>query len=297
MGANRSRNERFRESFLQICDKGGCLEFSLAPADGTNADPHRAPDLVWRVRLLQVTDTELVVERPSAAGRSFSIPENASLVGVMVIGQNRWMFKTKTLNRATTPTRNSTGQQHDVLAGCLRVEMPDHVERCTRREFNRVSIAELHLPNVEVWPLLEPSSVIAAEEANRAMMHSLERSGKIATLSTNDANDLALPVVGPKFHARLMNLGGGGLGLLVDKSESQAATRAKLVWMKLDLRPGLAAPLGLTAKIVHTHIDSTQNLYAGVSFEFAFHQSHREFVIEQIERYIANLQTPKRAAA
>lgn len=291
MGANRSRNERFRESFQQICDKGGCLEFSLAPMEGTNADPHRAPDLVWRVRLMQVTDKELVVERPSAAGKAFSIPENVPLVGVMVIGQNRWMFKTRTLNRATPSAKQG------LLGGCLRVEIPDHVERCTRREFNRVSIAELHLPNVEVWPLLEPSSVIAAEEANRAMIHSLERAGKVATMSTSDSNDLALPVVGPKFNARLMNLGGGGLGLLIDKSESQAGSRAKLVWMRLDLRPGLAAPLGLTAKIVHTHIDSTQNLYAGVSFEFAFHQSHRDFVIEQIERYITNLQAPKRAAA
>lgn len=295
MGANRSRNERFRESFQQICDKGGCLEFSLAPKEGTNADPHRAPDLVWRVRLMQVTDNELVVERPSAAGKAFSIPENVELVGVMVIGQNRWMFKTRTLNRATPGGRN--GPSQGILGGCLRVAMPDHVERCTRREFNRVSIAELHLPRVEVWPLLEPSSVIAAEEANRAMIHSLEKSGKVSRTGTNENSELTLPVVGPKFHASLMNLGGGGLGLLVEKSEAQAAGRAKLVWMRLDLRPGLAAPLGLTAKIVHTHIDSTQSLYAGVSFEFAFHQSHREFVIEQIERYIANLQAPKRAAA
>lgn len=291
MGANRSRNERFRESFQQISDKGGCLEFSLAPSDGTDADPHRAPDLVWRVRLMQVSDAELVVERPSAAGKAFSIPDGVALVGVMVIGQNRWMFKTRTLNRATSNAKAG------ILGGCLRLAMPDHVERCTRREFNRVSIAELHLPSVEVWPLLEPSSVIAAEEGNRAMIHGLERAGKVSTARVEDSSDFALPVVGPKFHARLMNLGGGGLGLLVDKSEAQAATRAKLVWMRLDLRPGLAAPLGLTAKIVHTHIDSTQSLYAGVSFEFAFHQSHREFVIEQIERYIANLQAPKRAAA
>lgn len=295
MGANRSRNERFRESFQQICDKGGCLEFSLAPKEGTNADPHRAPDLVWRVRLMQVSDNEIVVERPSAAGKAFSIPENVELVGVMVIGQNRWMFKTKTLNRATAGGKQ--GQSQGILGGCLRVAMPDHVERCTRREFNRVSIAELHLPKVEVWPLLEPSSVIAAEEANRAMIHSLEKSGKVSQTNSIENSDFALPIVGPKFHASLMNLGGGGLGLLIDKSEAQAAGRAKLVWMRLDLRPGLAAPLGLTAKIVHTHIDSTQSLYAGVSFEFAFHQSHREFVIEQIERYIANLQAPKRAAA
>lgn len=296
MGANRSRNERFRESFQQICDKGGCLEFSLAPMRGTNSDPHRAPDLVWRVRLMQVTDTELVVERPSAAGRAFTMPESAALVGVMVIGQNRWMFPTKTLNKVQTGGANGP-RDAGILNGCLRLAMPDHVERCTRREFNRVSIAELHLPRVEVWPLLEPSSVISAEEANRAMIHQLEKTGKVSAMNTDDASDFALPVVGPKFQASLMNMGGGGLGLLVDKSESQAAMRAKLVWMRLDLRPGLVAPLGLTAKIVHTHIDSTQSLYAGVSFEFAFHQSHREFVIEQIERYIANLQMPRRAAA
>jgi hypothetical protein len=110
-------------------------------------------------------------------------------------------------------------------------------------------------------------------------------------------DELALPVVGPKFVARLMNVGGGGLGLIVDKSETSAASRAKLVWLRVHLEPVIALPLGLTAKIVHTHIDSTQSLYAGLAFEFAFHQSHREFVVEQIERYIARLQQPLRAAA
>jgi hypothetical protein len=94
-----------------------------------------------------------------------------------------------------------------------------------------------------------------------------------------------------------MNVGGGGLGLMVDKSEASAASRAKLVWLRVHLEPVIALPLGLTAKIVHTHIDSTQNLYAGLAFEFAFHQSHRDFVVEQIERYISRLQAPLRKAA
>jgi hypothetical protein len=286
MPANRSRTERFQESFRQVCDRGGCLEFSIAPRD----DAYASPDLVWRVRLLRVTETELVVERPTAAGRTLSILEGVDLIGALVIGQNRWRFRTRTLERATGQHSANT------IPGSLRLAMPESVERCSRRENNRVHIASVNLPIVEVWSLLEPSSVVAAEEANRAAIRDAEmRPAPPGTCRLSD--ELALPVVGPRFLARLMNVGGGGLGLMVDKSEASAASRAKLVWLRVHLEPVIALPLGLTAKIVHTHVDSTQNLYAGLAFEFAFHQSHRDFVIEQIERYISRLQTPMRKAA
>jgi hypothetical protein len=285
MPANRSRTERFQESFRQVCDRGGCLEFAIASPNGD-----ANPDLVWRVRLLKVTETELVIERPTAAGKSLSILENVPLVGALVIGQNRWQFSTRTLERATAPRSEHT------IPGSLRLAMPDNVERCSRRETGRVSVNAVHLPMVEVWSLLEPSSVVAAEEANRAAIREAEQRPHTPGVC-RVSDELSLPVVGPRFYARLMNVGGGGLGLMVDKSEASAASRAKLVWLRVHLEPVIALPLGLTAKIVHTHIDSTQNLYAGLAFEFAFHQSHRDFVVEQIERYISRLQAPLRKAA
>ena len=47
---------------------------------------------------------------------------------------------------------------------------------------------------------------------------------------------------------------------------------------------------GFTARLVHTHVDSTQSLYAGMAFEWSFNPAHRDFVIEQICRCVAMIQ-------
>ncbi len=286
MPANRSRTERWREGLQQILDRNGGLELSIAHND---ADPElsRSPDLVWRVRLLALTDREMLVESPAAAGKNVSFQEGVPLVGVMSIGQNRWMFRTRTMTRADGPNPFRT------LHG-VRIAMPDSVERCMRREFMRVSTAELRLPTVECWPLLTPTSVVGAEAANRAQINELSRRGEVA----KDAGvpDFALPEVGPMFHARLMNMGGGGVGLIVDKNEAALADKARMVWMRVDLRPTIAAPLAITGKFAHTHIDSTQCLYAGVAFEFAYNPAHRDFVVEQVQRFLGRMQSPRAAA-
>jgi hypothetical protein len=283
--ANRSRTDRWREVLQQIAEKGGGIEFSVAHSIAEEANA--TPDLVWRVRVLQLSDTEIVVEQPAAAGQAVNMIDGTTLTSVMTLGQNRWMFNTKILGKTTIAGFRPTT--------ALRLAMPTTVERCTRREFLRVSTAGLTLPTVECWPLLTPSSVVLAEAANEAMINELERSGGKQPLGFT--GESTLPEVGPKFMARLMNVGGGGVGLIVDPSEASAADRAKLIWMRINLTPHIPAPLGLTAKIVHTHIDSTQSLYAGVAFEFAFNQQHRKFVLDQITRYVNMVQGTSRAAA
>lgn len=283
MPAARSRTDRWRESLHQIATRGGGLELSVERA--ISAAP-AAPDLVWRVRLLGIKDGELLVEQPAALGHAFSIDEGTTLVAVMAVGQNRWMFKTRVVGRSggASPFGRLNG---------LRIVMPSEVERCARRDFLRVSTAELRLPAVEVWPLLEPSSVVAAEVANRAQIADLERNGG---LGAGTATDLLLPEVGPKFSAKLMNVGGGGVGLLVEREDAAAAERARLVWMRINLMPRIPAPLGVTAKLVHSHLDSGQNLYVGAAFEFAFHLDHRAFVIDQISRCLSRIQAERNAA-
>ncbi|HEX2839443.1 MAG TPA: hypothetical protein VHN77_15105 [Phycisphaerales bacterium] len=286
MPANRSRTERWRDGLQQIMDRNGGLELSIAHND---ADPvlSQSPDLVWRVRLLGLSEHEMLVESPAAAGKNVTFQEGIPLVGVMSIGQNRWMFRTRTMTRADGPSPFRT------LHG-VRIAMPTTVERCMRREFMRVSTAGLRLPTVECWPLLTPTSVVAAEAANRAQINELSHRGEVT--KDTEVPDFALPDVGPKFNAQLMNMGGGGLGLIVDKGEASLADRARMIWMRVDLRPTIAAPLAITGKVAHTHIDSTQSLYAGVAFEFAYNPAHRDFVVEQVQKFLGRMQAPRAAA-
>lgn len=280
MPANRSRTERWRELLEQIAARGGGIEVSIARPEGT----HDAPDLMWRVRLFHVGDDGLLVETPAAAGRSFGMEPGTPLVAVMTVGQNRWVFHTRVVGTGPIAVgRNPT----------LRLGPPDRVERCVRREFLRVSTTELRLPGVECAPLLTPSSVMAAEAANREAILSMERS---PLRLAGSAQEQILPEVGPSFHAKLLNLGGGGVGLLVGRNDAAAAAKCKLMWMRLDLSPHVPIPLGITAKQAHTHIDSEQNLYLGLAFEFAFNPSHREFIIEQITRFVGLVQGARKAA-
>lgn len=244
-------------------------------------------NIVWRVRVLGLSETEILVEAPVALGRVIPLESGVDLIGAMTIGQNRWMFLTHVVapaevNASPRPIR------------ALRLRMPETVERCARRSAFRISTASVALPLVEGWPLLDPTSVIAAETANRALVRDLE-AGR--TIAVPDDDSLLLPEVGPKFQARLMNLGGGGAGLLVERADAQAVDRARLYWLRVDLRPEIPAPIAVTARLAHTHIDSAQNVYAGLAFEFSFNPAHREFVVEQICRYAVILQGMQRRAA
>jgi hypothetical protein len=286
MPAHRSRTERWRESLHQIMDRNGGLEVSIAHNDN---DPvlSDTPDLVWRVRILDICDKEVLLEMPAAAGKTLPLMDGVPLVCVMVVGQNRWMFKTRTTTKADGPTPFRA-------IGGVRILMPDNVERCTRREYYRVSTAELRLARVECWPLLAPLTVVSAEAANRAQIVELTRSGSV--LKDGEVPEFALPEVGPCFQAKLVNVGGGGLGLIVERSEASGLDRARLLWMRLDLRPSIPAPIALTGKIAHTHVDSTQSVHVGVAFEFAYNPPHREFIVDQVQKFVARLQSQRTAA-
>ncbi len=280
MPAARSRTERWRDSLYQIYERHGGIEISVTSGSGQDQ-----PDLVWRVRILGINEQEMIVERPCAAGQAITLEDNLNLTGVFSVGQNRWMFSTKTIPARQGP--NPWGR----IEG-LRIRMPDTVQRCARRDFLRVSTASLNLPKVQCWPLLDPTTVVAAEVANRAVIRDLD------TGQSQASDALAvLPEVGPSFASQLLNIGGGGVGLLINREESAGLDRSRLMWMRIDLRPIIPAPIAVTARVVHTHIDSAQNTYAGVAFDFEFNPAHREFVVSQILRYVNAAQQMQRRAA
>ncbi len=272
MPANRSRTERWKECLADIAQRGGGIELSIDR--GQSITDESRPDLVWRVRLAALTATELVAEHPTSLHKPVELPAGTAMIGAMTIGQNRWMFRTTVLGPAPGLSRGSP---------MLRLAAPDHVERCSRRSFYRVPLGSVELPQVEIWPLLDPMSAVAAEVANRAACHDLEISGPAMPGLVGNP---VLPDVGPRFVGHLANLGGGGAGLLVDRDDSGSLDCSKHLWLRIDLRPELAAPIGLVAKVAHSHADSSGRVYAGVAFEFGFSQGHQEFVAEQIARYV-----------
>lgn len=287
MPASRSRTNEWRRCLQQIFERGGAIEIAVAHPEANTLEPIAhvsGGDIVWRVRVLDLTDEEIVVEQPSALGRAIDFAADIDLVGAIAIGQNRWAFRSTHIGlaelRGPRPVR------------VMRIRMPDRVERSIRRQL-RVDTTGLRLPQIDVWPLLDPKSVVIAERYNEVAFE--------ASLQGEAYRDPAepeemMPTVGPRFQATLMNLGGGGMGLRVEAEDSMQFSHHRVFWLRATLKPELEVPVCCTGKVVHTHIDSAMRTYAGVQFDFSFHPAHERFVAEQIRRYIMTQQDLQRQA-
>jgi len=286
MPAKRSRTERWKDCLHQIADRRGAIELSLKPASDADA---RSPHLIWRVGVLGASETEIRVEQPSVVGQPIPLDDDQPFVGVMAIGQNRWMFHTRLLGRVAVAQRS--GARTEIL----RLSMPEGVERCQRRNFYRVSTAELRLPSVECWPLLDPTSVVGAQAA--CLAQACVSPGLRLADENAEEDASVLPEVGPKFHAHLMNLGGGGAGLLADPENARGLEGQRSLWLRIDLRPSMPTPLSVAVKVCHTRLDSAHNVYAGVAFDFTFSGEYQRFVIDRVCRFIDDARQAARRAA
>ena len=278
MPANRSRTLEWRRCLKQVYERGGALEIAVAQ---DAPDAAGAQHLVWRVKLLAVTESEIIVEQPSALGQLIQIEPGIALVVVLSIGQNRWMFSTVNLSAF------SYGLSDRKTSPALRLKMPESVQRCQRRNYYRVETASLNLPQADVWPLLDPKSVLVAERAYEIQFEI--DMGRVPGAGGQNPFDYeaVMPEVGPRFSATLLNLGGGGVGMRVNPQDAQVVARHKLLWMRIALPPTLNTPICATGKVVHTHIESNHDTYAGLAFDFSFNPTHQRFVVDQICRHIA----------
>ncbi len=282
MPATRSRTENWRNCLWQIFERNGALEISLPNAENDAAID--STNLIWRVKILGIKDDELLVDLPYALGKTLDLDDGIELVAAIVVGQNRWMFDTKVLGHAT---QKSKGPRP--ITG-LRLHLPTKVERCGRRNAHRISTSELTLPRVRCWSLIDPASAAIAERANEELVRRVTSSCEMPTSSATDVSEfieqLALPEVGPPFDAQLANLGGGGIGIIIDQDSASALTSNRIFYLQFAVPPEVPVPLAVTAKLVHTHIDSTQRTYAGLAFDFSRNKGHETFIAEQLERYL-----------
>ncbi len=267
MPASRSRTERWRECLTQIRDRGGSIE--ITPESGSSDSAHSeasSTNLVLRARVLSVTDDLIEIEPPVALGSVIPLHHGAKLLGVISIGQNRWMFHTRVISAEK--------------AGRIQLQSPKQVERCRRRTFDRISTATLSLPAVRVWPVLDVATIGAAEVASRL------RAQQPLSAVNQSGDELTLPEVGLSFNASLTNVGGGGVGLMIAPTDASSIDRSRLLWLQMKIDPQGGSQLCAAARVVHSHIDSQMNLHAGLAFEFAPGGEHRAFIARSILEHL-----------
>jgi hypothetical protein len=271
MPAHRSRTTGWRRCLQQLVDHKGSLQIALAPNGPTGRD------FVWRAKLISLSENEILVEMPTAAGEPLPLEEGVQLLGIIAIGQNRWMFRTNCLGSTTHRANSRDGVG-------LRLQMPNTVERCQRRRDYRITTDALNLPEISVWPLLDPRSVVLPERMCQLRM---ERHFGGDTTPEALPEQHVMPDVGPSYKATLVNIGGGGVGLQVPTSEGSGVGRHRLHWLRFDLPGSGAPPLCVTSKLMHWHLEAGNSTYMGMMFDFSFNPSHKRFVTQQITRAVA----------
>ena len=278
MPATRSRSTNWLDALRQIHSRRGAVDIT-PPSNTTDDGASVAPALVARAHIIAVDEKQLILERPSALGRALSIEEGSDIVAVIHIGQNRWSFNS-TILEVLPPTSNAH-------AGALRLKPPEALNRCPRRSFYRVPAHNLDLPAVNTFPILDPHSAPVAQAVAR------QRAINPADPTDNDTAseaDFARPTVGPPFESTLLDVGGGGVGLLVKPEDRATLSKHPLFWLEICLGDLLPAPLCVAAKLRHTNPDALQNVEAGFSFHFGNDPAHEAFVSEQISAYLRALQ-------
>jgi len=168
------------------------------------------------------------------------------------------------------------------MRGLLHIAAPTLVERCQRRNFYRATTAGFNLPHVQGWRLVDAETAVAAEVASRLPFEEAAPAGKVGL----ESPIALMPEVAAAFQGQLVNIGGGGAGLLVPPASRPSFDSSQRYWLRLALGRDLPAPLAVTARCVHQHLDSSQNLHLGFAFDFSLHAEHRDFIVWQITKYV-----------
>ncbi len=287
MPAFRSRTLHWRRSLDQLAGRGGTLEIALAPAGAADSDAEGAvpADLVWKLRIHRLTDSWVDLEAPELLHRVVPMPAGVTVFGAIVVGPNRWLFRTECLGPggpaaiAGRPIRT------------IRIAMPQDVSR-TRRTHLRVEAASLALPQVRIWPLLDKDSVRPMQRLLAIAAEQIDAGERIESREWD--SESVRPTLGPEFSATLMNLGGGGAGLRVAPEFAGLLARHQRFWIELDLRPESILPLCATARIAHTHLEAGGATYAGIAFDFTADAEHSGLVARQVLGAIATRQSRQR---
>ncbi len=289
MPAFRSRTLHWRRNLDQLARRGGTLEVALAPA-GLATDTQESgsvvgADFIWKLRIHRLCEEWIELEAPELLQRIVPTPAGVEVAGAIVVGPNRWLFRTECLGSGGMTA------VHGRPAATIRLRMPTEVER-TRRSHLRVEAISLQLPKVRIWPLLDRESIRPVQRSLALAVEQLD-AGKRLESRDWEAESLR-PQLGPEFSATLMNLGGGGVGLRVEPECGSLLSNHGRFWIEIDLRPESPLPLGVTVRVAHQHLEAAGTVYAGCAFDFTADADHAKLVARQVLGAVAARQVRQR---
>jgi c-di-GMP-binding flagellar brake protein YcgR len=180
-------------------------------------------------RMLGLDQTQMVIEEPSGNVAAEMLQPGAPVMLYIVEGDDRWEFETHVLETTRFALNASVRVQ------ALRLASPKSASKAQRRDFYRVNTAGV---------VDQPVQVTAA------IPH-----------SQGDTEEII------ELEGRLVNIGGGGMGLTVNENAARRMLRAKKIHCRVTL-PTLNHPLEVNVRVAHSQQEARDIHYMGLQFVF-----------------------------
>ncbi|MBI1368043.1 MAG: hypothetical protein GC162_05250 [Planctomycetes bacterium] len=276
----------WEQVFRRIAARSGVIELSRRKtpdaceqmtihheADGS----HQVANInTWRVRAFDMDRAAIIVERPWSAKKSITIESDELLDVLMVEGQRRWTFQCVVLGQSMFALNASK----KVIA--LRLSRPLKVHDGQRRDFFRVDTAGSPFPSVHLWHLMDIES--CAEYQQYTMLrHRTPESQRQELKAPTE------PPIGEDFAAMVMDVSGGGLGMLLPRTIEWLLPTAPLLWTKITL-PDIEEPLFAVSRVAHWRDENAKLIRVGVCFHFDHFPEYKPFLTDLLSHFTANHQ-------
>jgi len=270
------------ESAVARCaERNGVIELSFDPPAGAASHESAAPEAEAearrseRVRLLDRQEGHWIVDRPIGwqCGRQFA--PGARLVGLLHSDRHRFRFRTRVLD----VSRFRLNERRWISA--LRLVEPTDVALAQRRRFVRVETLDRDLPPARLWPLLDVASVVAFEDAIRAVHQGQRKQVRVDALRP--------PRLGRQLTAAVRDISGNGVGLIVEAGAAPVLRDHERFFLELIL-PDLSYLLLATGRRVRLEPVSPERLLAAFSFDFEHNPPHEPFINDAICHFAAEQQ-------
>ncbi len=180
-------------------------------------------------RMLGLDQAQMVVEEPTGPDAEQMLQTGSQVMLYIAEGDDRWEFATQVLETTRFALNASVRVQ------ALRLAAPTSASKAQRRDFYRVDTAGV---------VDEPVQITVS------IPHAQGESAEIIELE-----------------GRLVNIGGGGMGLTVNEQAARRMLRADKVHCKVAL-PTLNHRLELNVRVAHSQQQSRDVHYMGLQFIF-----------------------------
>lgn len=213
------------------------LELRNGTIQIASATHNEADDLgpVLRGRLLQITPDGLIVEKPRQAGVGQLLTEGGRVQLIAMDQYNRWYLQARVVNANVEHRLNA-----DTAVPAVQFSFPKDASNAQRRGCFRVVTDGLKIKDVVLTPKGDVCSVVPSAQG---------------------------PVSRAGFSAKLLNIGGGGIGVEAPEKATDRVASFSTFTAEVKL-PTSDKPMKLQAELVHLQTQYNGSHYLGLRFTF-----------------------------